>query len=49
MNKESEQVAKTGQVTNRYISSYDEAIKIGKRWALTTEEINKLRWIIKIR
>ena len=49
MCEESEGIQKTGRITDRFVSDYNNAINIGKKWCNVSEEINKLRWFLKIR
>jgi len=49
MNLACDDILSSGQMTRRFIHNYDAAIKIGKKWSLASEEINKLRWFIKVR
>ena len=47
--EESKQISKSGRMSKKFMYNYDDAINIGKKWSQTSEQINKLRWFLKIR
>lgn len=49
MNNECDEIMKNGKMNNAFINNYSNALKISKKWCDTTEQINKLRWFIRIR
>ena len=47
--EESQNINKNGRMSTKFTKEYSEALDIGRRWASTSEDINKLRWFLRIR
>lgn len=49
LSQESMAVFKSGSLTERFVKDYNSAMSIGRKWGETSENVNKLRWFIKVR